>query len=138
MRKLMMVLACVLVTSNAFAFSDAATVNAVKDLIGRTRSQNLQEKSASLEQMKKFMFNRLNTIEMPEDATDAQIEEYRSLTEFDTYLNMINVSKLNSTSCAANAAHIKASTGATEEDIAAGRIGSEAQVAEAIIAAFCQ
>lgn len=147
MRKLVMILACVMFASNAFAFKDPATVAATRELISRVQRQStLQEKAATLESFKQFLFNRLNTIEMPENmddvdamakSNDPRIEEFRSLTEFDTYVGMISIRKINGASCAAARNHIAASTGADQSQLDRGEIGSEALMAQEIINAIC-
>ena len=96
------VLGC-LVTLQAGAFQDRLTVTAVSQLKQGLESEPRQNRLMRLEAFKDFMFKRLNTI-LPEDVLnipdeDPRIEEYRSLTEFSGYVNMISPKELSSLTC---------------------------------------
>lgn len=142
MRKLIFIFMCFTISTNALAFKDEATLAATRELISRLQQQTtVQEKAANLERFKKFLFNRLNTIDVPDitqnSLKDPRIEEYRSLTEFDTYVNMISIKKINASSCAAATAHIRAATGADMSAINSDQQGAEALMAQQIIEALC-
>ncbi|MDG0815660.1 hypothetical protein [Bdellovibrio svalbardensis] len=142
MRKLVLAFAGLLLSSNAFAFTDSATINATKSLIAHVQTQGtLQERNATLERYKEFLSNRLNTFEMPEDALNVDDElamEFASLNEFESYVMNIDLRKLNQKSCAAAKARVEAATGASQDQLSKGQIGSEALLAQEIINALCK
>ncbi len=142
MRKLGLVFLGLLLSSNAFAFSDLVTMQATKNLIARVQTQStLQERNATLEEYKQFLNGRLNNFEMPEDALTADdnlAKEFASLNEFETYVGNIDIRRLNHKSCAAAKAHVEAASGASQDQLAKGQIASEALLAQEIISALCK
>lgn len=116
--------------AQAFAFSDRVTVVRVEQLKQTLEAEAPQNRLAHLEGFKDFLFNRLNTIEMPEDIlntpdSDPRMEEFRSLTEFSGYVNLISAKQLSKASC-----------GGIHRDIinTAQTQGTESQASEALAA----
>jgi hypothetical protein len=63
-----------------------------------------QYRLATLEEFKNILYDRLNSIPMPEDISkvpdnDPRIEEFRSLNEFSGYLNLMTPKTLSAASC---------------------------------------
>ena len=141
MRKLM-IIASLLISSQAFAFTDLLTVHQTKNLIARVKMENtLERKNQALENYKEWLSSRLNSFEMPEDplqASDELAQEFASLNEFESYVQMINIGKLNQRSCAASKARIQSATGLSQDQLDKGVIVSEALLAQEIINAICQ
>ncbi|HWU42116.1 MAG TPA: hypothetical protein VN132_01720 [Bdellovibrio sp.] len=115
MRKLIIFL-CLALSSNALAFSDLVTHKEVdKTIEAMKKANSVSDKINLLNGLKDFMFQRLNTIVVPDttpksgELTAAQ-KEYASLVEFDTNLNEIfhNIRSLNKITCANNRLHLQA------------------------------
>lgn len=142
MRKLSLVFVGLLLSSNAFAFSDLLTMHATKNLIARVQMQStLQERNATLEQYKEFLNRRLNAFEMPENpllADDSLAMEFASLNEFESYVVNIDIRRINPKTCASAKAHVESASGASQDQLAKGQIASEALLAQEIISAICK
>ncbi len=130
MRQLTVALLSLLLGAQAFAFNDRVTVARVEQLKQTLEAEAPQNRLAHLESFKDFLYNRLNSIELPEDIlntpdNDPRIEEYRSLTEFSGYVNLISAKQLSKASC-----------GNINRDIinTANTQGSESQASEALAA----
>lgn len=143
MRKLITILSIFIMGQSAFAFRDSATISATRELIKELESKtSAAEKSSQLEKFKDFLFKRLNALEIPDldssSPDDPRIEEYRSLTEFDSYVGMIEVKNISAKNCAASLAHLKAATGADQSSNQTLGLGEEAKLAEEIILSLCK
>ena len=104
MRQLTIAFLSLFLSVQAFAFRDATTVSRVEQLKQRLEAEAPQNRLVHLEKFKDFMYKRLNTIEMPEDILntpdeDPRLEEFRSLTEFSGYVNLIAPKSVSATGC---------------------------------------
>ncbi|WII72941.1 hypothetical protein QJS83_03530 [Bdellovibrio sp. 22V] len=105
MRQLILALTLVLAAGSAHAFEDAMTIQVTGQLTLRLQQEaDPQVRLQLLEKYKEFLFERLNTVELPEDLTSLPdnspiIEEFRSLTEYDNYINLIRIKTLNERNC---------------------------------------
>lgn len=129
----------IIFATQANAFSDKQTLEQINNLrIKSAATQNMRERQILLENLKLFMFQKLSTMELPDLMTvsmqDPRIEEYRSLTEFDNYISMINVKNLNKENCANEANRIEAAQSNTEEVTR----GVEAKLALLILGSLCK
>ena len=104
MRQLTVAFLSVIFSVQALAFTDLTTVNRINQLKQRLEAEAPQNRLVHLESFKDFLYKRLNTIEMPEDIlntpdTDPRMEEFRSLNEFNGYLNLISPKSVTVGSC---------------------------------------
>ena len=104
MRQLTVAFLSLLLSTQAFAFRDQLTVQRISQLKQTLEAEAPQNRLAHLEAFKDFMYKRLNTVELPEDILntpddDPRIEEYRSLTEFSGYVNLISGKTISAASC---------------------------------------
>lgn len=136
MRKLMMILTFLLSSNSALAFQDHLTFRAMDELtqtLQAERDGNMRLRH--LESFKDFLYNRLNTIELPDIETtpdnDPRLEEYRSLTEFDSYVSLIRMRQISAKSCNSTKVHIE---GTTSRD---GGVVPEAVEALKVLSALC-
>lgn len=135
MRQLVITLALVLSGFNASAFQDPETVQAAENLVSNMQQDSREDRLSRLESFKEFLYTRLNTIEIPDLNTtsdfDPRIEEYRSLTEFDNYVNLITMRQVTSKACVSTKMHIENSTSPE------GGVVPEAVEALKILSALC-
>jgi hypothetical protein len=106
MRQLTVAFLSVIFSVQAFAFHDVTTLSRIEQLKQRLETEAPQNRLAQLEAFKDFMYRRLNTMPMPEDILntpddDPRIEEFRSLTEFSGYVNLIAPKAVTGASCRA-------------------------------------
>ena len=139
MRKLIIV-AGLLVSAQAFAFKNVATLQATDKLIVLLKSeQTVEQKSRTLEAYKSFVTNQIDQMDMPEDgltATDERADEFASLNEFEEYLSNINARNISKDRCEKAVAHIQASShGASIESVSSI---SASDAVQRIIDALCQ
>lgn len=136
MRQFLIYLSIILSAVSASAFQDPITLRASEELI----EQMAQEMSPGrrlrqLEEFKDFLYNRLNTIELPDIATtpdeDPRLEEYRSLTEYDGYVNLIRMRDITAKNCMSTKVRIEKSTSRD------GVLVPEASAALKILLALC-
>ncbi|KHD88255.1 MAG: hypothetical protein OM95_09965 [Bdellovibrio sp. ArHS] len=132
-----MLMICLLTSQSVLAFTDSITVQAADNLIVHLqRQENPALRLRDLETFKQFLFQRLNTIEIPDVATtpedDPAFEEYRSLTEYDNYINLIYMKDITSTSCGRMKIRITNATSREGEIVV-----PEAAEAMKVLAALC-
>lgn len=100
MRQLTVAFLSFIFSIQAFAFNDTTTVDRINLLKQRLETDALEHRLEHLGIFKDFLYQRLNSDDlMPEDAlslsdNDPRIEEYRSLTEFSGYLNLIGPARV--------------------------------------------
>ncbi|WP_253696375.1 hypothetical protein [Bdellovibrio bacteriovorus] len=114
MRKLILMV-CLLASQSSLAFTDSLTLQTADNLIAHLQRQdNVVARLQYLETYKQFLFDRLNTIEIPDLATTPDdhpaLEEYRSLTEYDNYVNLIRMKDINASTCQRTRTRIENST----------------------------
>lgn len=136
MRKLIMIVTMILMSSSAWAFQDFETYQATDKLIERMQVEtNLQRRLRIMDAYKNFLYQRLNTIEIPDltetPDNDPRLEEYRSLTEFDNYVNLIRMRQVDAKTCTSTKMHIERSTSRD------GGVVPEAVEALKILTALC-
>lgn len=137
MRKLILTLSLVLAASQSLAFEDALTYQATTEVITRMQQEaEMPARLALLNSYKDFLYNRLNTIELPDldstPDTDPRLEEYRSLTEFDGYVNLITMRQVTAQTCATTKTRIERSTSRE------GGVVPEAVEALRVLSALCK
>lgn len=118
MRQLIMFIASVLFVNSASAFQDLQTKSMAATVESRMlRTTNTQERLLLLSQYKDFLFQRLNSIELPafEDLRygDPLLEEYRSLTEYEGYISLIDLKDVTAKECYRNKVRMQNSAGKT-------------------------
>lgn len=115
MRQLILSFFLILAAAPALAFEDTLTYQATAEVITRMQQEaEMPARLALLNSYKDFLYNRLNTIEIPDlettPDTDPRLEEYRSLTEFDGYINLISMRQVTAQTCASAKTRIERST----------------------------
>lgn len=120
----------------ARAFNDAPSVQAVtetKSLIMSTK--NSEARKHLLWSLRKAINTRLNTIEIPDisqvQVNDPRVEDYRSLTEFEGYLDLISLTRLNEKECRRAQVRVEASSSTN------GFVSKEARYALELLQALC-
>ncbi|GEM_PF-7130630 len=136
MRKLIMFIASVLLVNSANAFQDLQTKSMAATVQSKIlRTSNTQDRLLLLSQYKDFLFQRLNSIELPafEDLRygDPLLEEYRSLTEYEGYISLIDLKDISSKECYRNKIRLQNSAGKTTV------LPSEARDALKILESLC-
>ncbi len=126
-----------------FAFKDEVTLTATSKLIQNFKVQTSpRARLWSLHSYKDFLFHRLNTIEIPNlesaDLNDPQLEEYSSLTEYDTYIELINIKELNPKSCASAFNQMNEAGSTPYQRMGAQDASFELQLARQVIKGLCQ
>ncbi len=137
MRKLILSLTVFMAAIQSLAFDDNLTLQATNEVITRMQQEDdMSRRLALLNTYKDFLYNRLNTIEIPDldstPDTDPRLDEYRSLTEFDGYVNLINMRQVTNQSCVRTKTHIERSTSRD------GGLVPEAVEALRILSALCR
>jgi hypothetical protein len=131
-----MFIASVLFVTSASAFQDLQTKSMAASVQSKIlRTANTQDRLLLLSQYKDFLFQRLNSIELPafEDLRygDPLLEEYRSLTEYEGYISLIDMKDVNSKECYRNKVRLQNSAGKTTV------LPSEAREALKMLDALC-
>lgn len=111
MRQLKLIILGLVFTAKAFAFHDPKIFSTVSDVLKKLPLQTtIQERANTLDQLKESLFQKLSSIQLPNidqmSESDPRLEEYRSLTEFDTYVEMIKSEDLTVKNCEALVAHL--------------------------------
>lgn len=137
MRQLLIILSLFFSCANVYSFQDPITASATNSLITKFQAEGSTiQRLQLLEQYKNFLFKRLNTISFPNlkdtEDSDPQLEEYRSLTEFDGYINLIEMDEITEKNCQNTITHIE-NAGRTENELA-----PEATKALGVLTALCQ
>ena len=134
MRKIILAIACTLVASQSFAFKDEAVVRGIETLKARLMLQQPQDRVATMAKFQDFLYKRLNSIPLPEDilkapANDPRLEEFKSLQEFEGYVQAIQLRPITAENCQKKAVHFA--------NVAKGA-GPEAKEAYEILRFLCQ
>jgi hypothetical protein len=126
----------IFIPSLAWSFSDPVTMMAVE-----VAHQEIQQatrfstKMRSILHLRKLVNERLNTMDIPNPLllanNDPRLEDFRSLNEFEGYLDLMVSQRVNADDCSRLAAQIRMSAVNT-------RASSEAQVALDLLKAICQ
>ncbi|MGZ3770783.1 MAG: hypothetical protein ACXVCP_19655 [Bdellovibrio sp.] len=137
MRQLLTVLAVMLVFQNAYSFQDKLIIDRTKDLLIEFDGSPQAERLQYLEQYKDFLYKRLNTINIPNllnlPDNDPRLLEYGSLTEYDGYIDLINMQHITVESCHKAIKDIQANG-----SIGQGKLAAEARIAIKIVTALCK
>lgn len=137
MRQLLMILIVSLAANSVFAFQDAPTHQVTAQLLERMeKTDNKVQRLRDLEKYKDWIYQRLNSIELPENFISLPdnspiLEEYRSLTEYDNYINLIRMKTVTEKDCAKTAKRIEGSTSRE------GGLVPEASDALRVLTALC-
>lgn len=138
MRQFLIALSLLVATTSASAFHDSATITVTEKLMLHIeKMEDSQLRLKALEKYKDFLFERLNSIELPDNFMalsndNPVIEEYRSLTEFDNYINLIRMKEVTAKDCQRTKMRIEASTSRE------GGMVPEAEVALKVLSALCR
>ena len=126
----------VFIPNLAWSFSDPVTLMAV-EVAHQEISQATQfsAKMQSVLHLRKLVNERLNTIDMPNPLTladnDPRIENFRSLNEFEGYLDLMVGQRVNVRDCTKLATNITSAAVNTQAS-------SEAQIALGLLKAVCK
>lgn len=129
----------VMVPSFSWALSDQMILNAYDRAQAQiVMSNSLEERVAKLEEFRHLVNLRLNSIDLPEDVlmaadNDPRIESFRSLNEFEGYLDLISMRKVHEQSCARAEVKVVASSAGKQE----GYVSQEARMALDLLKTLC-
>lgn len=136
MRQLILFIFTTMFLTSAFAFQDVQTQKmAIHVQMKMRQTSDSNERMLLLAQYRDFLFQRLNSIPLPEFEDlrydDPVLEDYRSLTEYEGYISLIDLKNINSRECHRNKARLQNSVGRTPVQ------PPEAEEAIKILAALC-
>lgn len=136
MRQLILFIVSTMFLTSAFAFQDVQTQKmAIHVQMKIRQTSDSDERMLLLAQYRDFLFQRLNSIPLPEFEDlrydDPALENYRSLTEYEGYISLINLKNINSRECHRNKVRLQNSAGRTPVQ------PLEAEEALKILAALC-
>lgn len=122
---------------NAFALNDAVTVREVSALKADLAAEaNRDARLERLELFKDFLFNRLQTMPLPQN--EAEKDAFAELNEFEADVFMINMRSVSKTSCERAWRKITSANAVTDETVAASGLPSAARETLDILKALCR
>jgi hypothetical protein len=142
MRKLILIIICLFTSLQTLAFKDVLTTTATQNLIRKLNGPlNKNEKFKTFKAFKVFLSHHLESFDLPdinlESSKDPEFEEYRSLTEFETYLDLIQPQK-NKINCLSNIDRINIAGSTASFEMNEKNAAPEARLAHEVVRALCK
>ncbi|MNK11924.1 hypothetical protein D3C87_299750 [compost metagenome] len=125
--------------SLSWSLSDPVTQLAAEKIQAEIQADKTQfGRMEKLSELKQFVNHRLNTIELPPDLLkvrddDPILESFRSLNEFEGYLDLISMTRIHGQNCAKAEIKVLAATAGKDSNY----VSPEAQVALDLLKSIC-